>query len=101
MSQKQVEESIQYANVAAVITILTLDSQDLHFKQALASIEYALNKAKDRLKEPVFTKEHEKKLSSILVKIKKAYLTREEKLSPYLPADLELELSIYESLVLE
>jgi hypothetical protein len=49
----------------------------------------------------VFTKEHEKKLSSILVKIKKAYLTREEKLSPYLPADLELELSIYESLVLE
>lgn len=101
VSNKDIDEALNYANVAAIIAVLTLESSDPHHKQALICIERAMATANDRLSPPIFTKDHERRFAEILTKIKKANLAKDEKLVATIPAPIELELSIYESLALE
>ena len=101
VSNKSIDEALAYANIAAIIAVLVLESSDSHHKQAIICIERAMITAKDRASAPTFTKEHEKRFADILMKIKKANLAKDEKLVPTLPVSIELELSIYESLAFE
>lgn len=101
VSNKDIDLALSYALGAGVIAVLILESQDPHYKQTLICIERAMNTAKDRLTAPLFSKDHEKRFSEIITKIKKANLSKDEKLVANIPQQLELELSIYESLALD
>ena len=53
------------------------------------------------MKEPLYSKEVEKRFGDILTKIKKGNLSKEEKVLPAIPKSLESEISKYESMTLE
>lgn len=94
------EESVRECNVAAIIAFLVLESADQHFKQAIVCIERCQSLVKKRLKE-LYTKEAEKGFADAISKIKKGTLAKEDKLAPVVPVELEVELSLIESMSLE
>lgn len=100
LSIKNVPEMFKYFIMAAVTAFITLEASDNHFKQAIISIERSQSILKKRFKE-LSTKDAEKQFSDILSKLKKGNLTKDEKLVANMPQNLELELSIYESLSIE
>ena len=77
-----------------------MESSDAHFRQTVISIERCQSLVKKRLKE-LYTKDIEKGFSDAISKIRKGTLSREDKLAPSVPVELEVELSIIESMTLE
>jgi hypothetical protein len=91
---------LNLSNLAATVSALTLESSDIHFKQAVAGLERIQKLAKKFLKAN-FTKEIEKNFDGVLIKIKKGMLNKEERLQPELSSQIISEIADYEGATLE
>eukprot|EP00347_Sterkiella_histriomuscorum_P010153 403377401 len=86
---QDMDKMMVFANIAAVDGALVLESQDIHLKQIVVSLERTAKLAK---KSQAYNKGIEKIMSDILTKVKKGTLTKEERLGPKLSEEVKLEL---------
>ena len=76
-------EIVKCLNIASVISVLILESSDYHFKQTVLQIERIQKIIKSKFKQ-LYTKDIENSFESLLTKIKKGNITKEERLAPVL-----------------
>ncbi len=97
---QSLDKILDALNIAAIITVLVIESSDPHFKQTVAQIERIQKLIKNRFKNS-YTKEIETKFEFLLTKVKKGNLTQEEKLAPGIQEELAAEIKAFNNLNLE